>query len=360
VTTSSFFLFAYIRHSVHKQRQDYLETTLSDRGISVEQWLAEEYPDLLSLSNLLQFLQRTALMGKQDRMMDDLQQIRQWHVTHGFKGGLVLRDLTKPVFQMATKNSTPQEEQDNNSNNKDNEDWTLQEIIDDPTRLARRECYYLYYEIKGDGQVIQQLFCRGTTLRVDVMTCLEAWMEVDVDLNDCRIHKGFANQADRILKDVLPLLLPPTHPTSSIEICGHSLGGAVAMILAAKLRQRGYNVTQVISIAEPRFCWSQEDAVKFTRLLPKTTLRIEHDHDFVPFLPPFGSHPIIPKLWLLQEANDKEESSTGSIIRVVDPAKHPWVDSAWLNFRFKNIIQAGKSAHRMPSYINMVKQEIVE
>ncbi|GKY90622.1 hypothetical protein MPSEU_000035700 [Mayamaea pseudoterrestris] len=309
----------------------------------------------LNLPKIWQLVQRTALMGKHQRMRDDLVNIRKWHLEHGFKGGLVLRDLTKPAFGMDLV--ADGQVSDNIDNLNDNDDWTLQEIIDDPTRLARRECYYMYYEIREDGQVIQQIFCRGTTLKADILTCLEAWMVYDEDLG-CRLHRGFRNQADRILHDVLPLLSPQSNRRSTVELCGHSLGGAVAMILAAKLRKRGYrNVVSVLTIGEPRFCWSDKDASILAAQLPKNTLRMEGDLDFVTFLPPFGSHPMVNKLWLASCDGGAVEGEALQSLRIVNVHTHSWTDRVWMNLQIWKLLQLRGKPHRLPYYVEALQRE---
>jgi hypothetical protein len=179
-----------------------------------------------------------------------------------------LLDVTQPLFQANPDRGILE----------DLEDFAL-----DPWRLARRECYYLYYEITGTGEIKQHIFCRGTTIAVDILTCLSFWMTYDEEL-DCRVHLGFRNQAERILQDIQPA----SDQRSTIEVSGHSLGGAVAYIVAAKLQKRGYRVTRVTSVGAPRFCATPKGAKLLELTLPKDTLRIENDTDLVPFLPLFG------------------------------------------------------------------------
>ena len=93
-----------------------------------------------------------------------------------------------------------------------------------------------------------------------------------------RLHRGFRNHAHRLVEDLEPLL--SNHQRSTVELCGHSLGGAVAMIVAAKLKKRGYNVVRVTGIATPRFVENDTTAIQtLVDLLPYDTLRIEDDLD---------------------------------------------------------------------------------
>jgi hypothetical protein len=287
---------------------------------------------------LLQTMERTGLTGRKSHSVkEELNDIRQWHIDHNYKGGLVLRDVTQPLFQANPDRGMLE----------DLEDFAL-----DPWMLARRECYYLYYEITGTGEIKQQIFCRGTTLAIDILTCLSFWMTYDEEL-DCRVHLGFRNQAERILQDIQPLLAPASDQRGTIEVSGHSLGGAVAYIVAAKLQKRGYRVTRVTSVGAPRFCATLKGAELVESTLPKDTLRIENDADLIPFLPLFG-HNVGNKLYLIHKSGK---------VAYIPAIKHDddsqsWVDSTIVNFycRIHEIVLALNRPHRMPPYIQHIKQ----
>lgn len=198
-----------------------------------------------NLNSLIETVSRAGLIGTTKSVKDEIHTLRQWHTERGYNGGIVVRDLSRPLFSLREH----PDEHDENSN------LTGHEINMNIDHMNRRECYYLYYEIHSNGETRQQLFCRGTTLLMDVLTCLQWWFVYDEELG-CRVHYGFNSHADRIVEDVLPLLAPPRGNTcATVEVCGHSLGGAVAMLVAIKLRKRGYAVTRVTSLAGPRFCW---------------------------------------------------------------------------------------------------------
>jgi hypothetical protein len=293
-----------------------------------------------SLADVAEVVRRTGLMGSSHSVKNELDLIRKWHHDHGYKGGLVLRDLTKPLFGMELWESNGEHP---------HQDLTIGEILEDTTILARRECYYLYYELKGNGAIKQEIFCRGTTLFADLLTSLQAYMVYDNDL-ECRVHKGFCRQADRILEDVLPLLTPPTDRRATIEVAGHSLGGAVAAILAIKLRKRGYRVIRVTTVGEPRFCSPDANGDRLLELLPKDFLRVENDQDFAPFLPPFGSH-IGNKLWLINNSSARF---------VPHHKQYEWTDSVWLNFRIWEVLSVNGRPHRVPYYVSQIENHIKE
>jgi hypothetical protein len=284
-------------------------------------------------------LQGTSLPGAKS-VKEELEVIRAWHHQHGFKGGIVLRELTKPLFRWyhVTNEDMAAEE--------DAEEAPLFDFTD-PMRLARRECYYLYYELKDNGQLRQQIFCRGTTLSVDILTCLQSWWVYDEDCS-CRVHCGFRNHADRMLHDILPLLAPPTSERATVELTGHSLGGAVAQLLAIKLRKRGYKVISVTSIAAPRYCAS-DAAATLQPLLPKNTLCIEDDRDIVPLLPPFAAPVVGDKLWLVRDGPAR-------YIPADQRANFPWADSFLWNASCWSLLTNHGRPHRIRDHVARIER----
>jgi len=279
----------------------------STASSSQEQPILSHSQPIYNLPSLIETVTRAGLMGSTKSVKEELHVLRKWHANRGYNGGIV---------------------------------------------MSQRECYYLYYEVHSNGETRQQLFCRGTSSFDDVITCLQAWCVHDEELG-CSVHCGFNQHANRIVEDVLPLLVPPrgieggtNHAT--VEVCGHSLGGAVAMLVAIKLRKRGYFVTRVTSLASPRFCSGVEESNILKKWLPKETIRIEDDLDPVTYLPPMGVS-VGDKLWF---AKDKaymlpKDSLSG---------ENDWPESVWLNLRlFETILNLFKT-HRVGSYVNRLEQ----
>ena len=200
-----------------------------------------------SLPSLMETITRAGLLGSTKSVKDEIHVLRKWHANRGYNGGIVVRDLSRPLFSLNFGHETNDEAEDTNSVDDGGAGNMIDNIDVDCTN--QRECYYLYYEIHSNGKTQQQIFCRGTTLFADVLTCLQTWFFYDDELG-CRVHRGFNQHANRIVEDVLPLLVPPrgsggeaggNHAT--VEVCDcHSLGGAVAMLVAIKLKKRGYFV----------------------------------------------------------------------------------------------------------------------
>eukprot|EP00581_Thalassiosira_minuscula_P015984 CAMPEP_0183721114 /NCGR_PEP_ID=MMETSP0737-20130205/13513_1 /TAXON_ID=385413 /ORGANISM="Thalassiosira miniscula, Strain CCMP1093" /LENGTH=445 /DNA_ID=CAMNT_0025951085 /DNA_START=247 /DNA_END=1584 /DNA_ORIENTATION=- len=308
-----------------------------------------------NLQSLIETITRAGLIGSTKSVKDEVHVLRDWHAKRGYNGGIVVRDLTRPLFSLDFRNEADDdgEMEDNELVDNDASNAIINDNID-IDHINRRECYYLYYEIESNGRTRQQLFCRGTTLLADVLTCLQTWFVYDEELG-CRVHHGFNQHANRIVEDVLPLLVPPkgseghargSHAT--IEVCGHSLGGAVAMLVAIKLKKRGYAVTRVTSLAGPRFCWGTDEREILQKWLPKETIRIEDDLDVVTYLPPMGVS-IGDKLWLAKDNVYMLPKDSLS-------EENDWTESFWFNLRlFETILNQSKT-HRVTSYVNRLEQ----
>jgi len=278
-------------------------------------------------------------------VMEELHTIRAWHQARGFRGGVILRELTKPLFNSTTLTSI----MENGSVLEGGDDVEPMPL----DQLPQRECYYLYYEIKGNGHALHQIFCRGTTLFADLKTCLNSHLVYDDELG-LHLHAGFRDHAHRLCKDVEPLLASPNNPRATVEISGHSLGGAVAMIVAMKLKKRGHNVTKVVSVAGARFC-GKDDVAMANELLPNDCLRIEDDLDCVPFLPPWASS-AGDKLWFVNDTStslEKPETSVKYIPSSICLDKEhglSWSEDVYTNLRLPETIMSETTTHRISSH----------
>jgi hypothetical protein len=92
------------------------------------------------------------------------------------------------------------------------------------------------------------------------------------------VHAGFDRVTRLIYKDVKPYL----KPGYKTYLTGHSLGAAVAAILAIYLIEDGVTVERVVTFGEPRF--TTTDGAKRLQFLPLT--RIVDEYDIVPYVPP--------------------------------------------------------------------------
>ncbi|KAL3793658.1 hypothetical protein HJC23_010230 [Cyclotella cryptica] len=301
------------------------------------------------VSSLIELITRAGLVGSTKSVKDELDALRKWHTERGYNGGLVVRDLSRPLFSLDLFNSDPGKQESASGK--------ISVSSPDIGVMNQRECYYLYYEILSNGETRQQLFCRGTTVFSDVLTCLQTWFVYDEELG-CRVHYGFNEHANRIVEDVIPLLVPPSRH-STVEVCGHSLGGAVSMLVAIKLRKRGYFISRVTSVAGPRFCRGLKERDVLEKWLPADTIRIEDDLDLVTYLPPFGVS-VGDKLWLVSDCCDGHKKDDVYMLPrewMEDKlGKSDWVESVWLNLRLFESLRQQNTTHRVSSYAKKLKR----
>lgn len=142
--------------------------------------------------------------GDTPNVLHELDDIRQWHHQRGFKGGVVLRELAVPLFHHSEPSAQTHHAHTQTHSSVDDTikrqkhqlvNGTEEEVPIDQSSLSddsngvsdARHCYYLYYERKSDGHMMQQVFCRGTTLFDDIVTDLKALYVYDDEL-ECYLH----------------------------------------------------------------------------------------------------------------------------------------------------------------------------
>ncbi len=98
------------------------------------------------------------------------------------------------------------------------------------------------------------------------------------------VHKGMQDAFFHVAFDIGRLIERHYHPSKELWVTGHSLGGALAMLLVANLVHRGIYVDGLYSFAAPRV----GDEL-FSQLLEEqfegVHCRVVNEHDLVPYLP---------------------------------------------------------------------------
>lgn len=76
--------------------------------------------------------------------------------------------------------------------------------------------------------------------------------------NEVRFHRGWLRMARLMVNDLLsPDALVRLDKNLPTVLIGHSLGGAVAIILALHLRSEGFNIAEVVTFGQPRIAPEQ-------------------------------------------------------------------------------------------------------
>jgi hypothetical protein len=134
----------------------------------------------------------------------------------------------------------------------------------------------------------QWVIIRGTANMQDVFDDLEFVGRDEHELG-INVHAGF----DRSLQECLPWVLERLDKSRPVWVTGHSLGGAVAVLLAATLDFRGFKNISAITFGQPKFT----DAHGASKLAHLNILRIVHDEDPIPMMPPIDVEGITPGLY---------------------------------------------------------------
>ena len=123
----------------------------------------------------------------------------------------------------------------------------------------------------------QWVILRGTANMQNVLDDLKFVGRDEHELG-INVHAGFAAS----LQECLPWILQHLDPSRPIWVTGHSLGGAVAALLVATLDHRGFKDVFGITFGQPKFT----DSHGIAKLAHLKILRIVHDEDPIPLLPP--------------------------------------------------------------------------
>lgn len=141
--------------------------------------------------------------------------------------------------------------------------------------IPESQVSYFLSESKG----VQTIAIRGTANLENAMMDLDIELQPDAKL-DILLHKGFASGARAVYKDIKPYI----DADKPVQITGHSLGGAIAVVLAMYLTQDDYRVTQVITFGQPKVT-NVTGAGKFASL---PLIRVVTPKDLVPLVPPIS------------------------------------------------------------------------
>lgn len=135
-----------------------------------------------------------------------------------------------------------------------------------------------YFIATDDRSKTQIISVRGTSnienALVDIALKLTPDKQTGISL-----HNGFASAARAIFSEIKPFLKPGYR----INTTGHSLGGAVALVLAMYLDVHDYPVGRIITFGQPKVT-NFSGAARFDKL---DVTRVVTPKDLVPLVPPF-------------------------------------------------------------------------
>ncbi|MEO9656432.1 lipase family protein [Marinomonas sp.] len=161
-------------------------------------------------------------------------------------------------------------------------DEALGQILEEKQRQLVHQATFTNSQVSfylSSNDDIQTIAIRGTANLENVMLNLNLALQTDTTLA-ISLHQGFASAARAVYQEVQPFLAPDM----PISTTGHSLGGAIAVILAMYLEQDGYDLQQVITFGQPKVT-NVSGAKKFIAL---PLLRVVTPEDIVPLVPPIS------------------------------------------------------------------------
>jgi len=194
-----------------------------------------------------------------------------------------------------------------------------------------------YFLERDDETRTQYVAVRGTANKKNFAEDLEIRVRENSKI-DIPVHSGFDATAQVLYADMKPHLKAgyKTHVT------GHSLGGAIAALLAIYMVEDGYTVARDVTFGQPKFTTSAAaDRLDFLALT-----RVVDENDMVPMLPPITTHDkthgayehVGPEVILLEGPN--------YVFLADHDAERLSVDEFWRSVSFASL-----SDHHMDKYL---------
>ena len=141
--------------------------------------------------------------------------------------------------------------------------------------LPATQVSYFLTHVNG----VQTVAIRGTANVQNVMVDLDVNLKQDTQLG-IQVHQGFSSAALAVYHD----LQSSIKKDQPIQTTGHSLGGAVALLLGMYLKQEGYQLASIITFGQPKVT-NVGGAQQYSNL-PLT--RVVTTEDIVPLVPPLS------------------------------------------------------------------------
>lgn len=143
---------------------------------------------------------------------------------------------------------------------------------------------YILYDPKSDMRGFISHENDATFISFKGTSSFENWIEdLKIDLVPYKnglVHKGFLEITQNLLNDTVNNI----YECRNIILTGHSLGGAIALLMGIELNDMGYNV-KTYTFGQPKIGDNN-----LNRMIGFQNYRFVHDKDIVPHLPPFPEY----------------------------------------------------------------------
>ncbi|UCE90467.1 MAG: lipase family protein [Pseudomonadota bacterium] len=135
-----------------------------------------------------------------------------------------------------------------------------------------------YFLATNEARRHQIIAVRGTANAQNAVTDLDFKLRRDT-YADTDVHQGFSVAAQNVYDQIRTKF----RRDFTINTTGHSLGGAVALVLAMYLQHDGYTVGEIVTFGQPKVS-TRPAAEHFGKL---NLTRVVTPDDMVPLVPPF-------------------------------------------------------------------------
>lgn len=204
----------------------------------------------------------------------------------------------------------------------------------------------LSYFLASSSTGHQYLSFRGTSNLENALVDLDLALQLDADLN-IQLHQGFAGAAKMAYQNVKAKL----DKNKPISTTGHSLGGAIAVIVAMHLQRDGYQLEGVITFGQPKVT-NVAGAEVFSAL---PLMRIVTPKDIVPLVPPLSP---------LQLKNLDIYWHMGSEIILLENKEYAQIKGIKSMMRATKFVSSvpdktNLDAHQIATYLALIEQKLV-
>jgi len=216
-------------------------------------------------------------------------------------------------------------------------------LAHDTDSVLEKVRYFIAIDHATQTQVVA---IRGTANIENAIVDIQYQLQADPHTG-IYLHTGFLQATANLYEEIEPLL----QKNYSIATTGHSLGGAMALILAMNLDKNGYRVKKVVTFGQPKVT-NRAGAAKFDHL---PVIRVVTELDLVPIVPPFDLSDIMSfKLdifWHLGQEYVLLPKTFYSTLTGLDSLLRG------LGFLNKQPGEENLNAHRMDSYLDLLQRK---
>ena len=199
-----------------------------------------------------------------------------------------------------------------------------------------------FFLVTSELTETQVVSIRGTSNIENAMLDVSLKLRAD-PATGVSLHEGFAYSAHQIYAELKPLL----KPEYKIKVTGHSLGGAIALLLGMFMDLDQFNVNQVVTFGQPKVT-NISGAKKFQHL---NVIRVVDPHDLVPLVPLFDPLDInnIDVYWHAGREVVLLDGNQYALLEGVDSMLRA------TKFTQRRLSEENLRNHQMAAYLNLIE-----